>query len=252
MSPADLLVPGPLHALAALLLAVALLRRARAPRWLGAAVGLWALLTWMLATPALGNLAARVLEDAHPPPALHLLPREERTTIVVLASGQMFRADGTPEPLLDENGWARLRAATRLWQQVGGQLVVAGGPGRGAGDSLAGAMRVALIEAGVPAARVTTVGGSRNTYEDLLAASRVLGPPAGPRWLVTSAIHMPRAAGVAQALDLQLEPFPCDHRQLQAPSWRAWIPGNAAPVLWRDALHEGIGLVVYRWRGWIR
>jgi uncharacterized SAM-binding protein YcdF (DUF218 family) len=254
MRLADALVPGPLHALVAVLAVLWLLTRPRlrAPRWLRLAVTVWAALTWTLATPALGNLLVRLLEGQHPEVESTALQQDETGAVVVLASGQMFQGDGSLDPVLDASGWARLRAGIELWHRVGGRLVVVGGPGSGASGSMAGAMRRAALAAGVPDAAVLALGGSRNTYEDLLAVAHGLGPAPGPRWLVTSAIHMPRAARVAAALGLRVVPAPCDYRQLRRPGWRAWLPDNGAPLLWRDALHELLGQAAYRARGWIR
>lgn len=243
-------MPGPLHVLAALALAAWLAGRlpARPARRWRLAIGLAFAWTWLLATPAIGSWLAGTLERQHPTVALERVVRDERTVIVVLASGQMWRPDGRVDPQLDADGQARLLAAIGLWRQSGGRLIVAGGPGRGDHDSFAALMRRLAEQAGVPRAAILEAAGSRNTREDLIASAAWLRDHAGPRWLVTSALHMPRAAEAADRLGLQLRPFPCGHRHLDQPSWRAWLPDNGAPSLWHDALHEWIGLHLYRWR----
>lgn len=256
VSPADLVIPGPLHSLVALALALGLVRRVHSlrARALKLLLVAWLICNWVLATPSLGSIAAQRLENQYPSVPIAAQKPNADGAIIVLASGQLYRADGTPQPLLNDRGWARLRAAAALWRQIGGQVIVVGGPGYGIDDSLAGQMKRALSEEGIPENQILAIGGSRNTQEDLAAVSRALGhieqPTRGPYWLVTSALHMPRSASVAQALGLPITPYPCDFRQLRQPTWRAWLPGNAPPLLWRDVLHESIGLIVYEIRGW--
>lgn len=253
MNPIPWLVPGPLHAVLAMLLVLWLAARVR-PR-LPALVRRLLLLAlvwvWLSSTPAVGNLLVRALERQHAPVAVQQLVQNPHSQVVVLASGQLFRPDGRADPVLDSDGWERLRAGIALWRQVGGRLVLAGGPGLGAEDSFAGLMRRAALEAGIPPEAIAVAPGSVNTYEDLRAASQVLrAAPTGPRWLVTSALHMPRALATARALDLRLQPYPCGFRHLPSPTWRAWLPDNGDAFLWRDGLHEWLGIAVYRLRGW--
>lgn len=272
MNPLPWIVPGPLHAVLACIVLVLVLYRRRSRvsagwRRLGVAALVW---SWLGSTPALGNLWVRALEDRHAAPSASLLTRSPSNVIVVLASGQMFRPDGSLALALDVDGWERLLAGIALWRQIGGTLVMAGGPDHGASDSLAHLMRRAALDAAVPTSAVITAGGGRNTYEDLRAVAaslQALQRPGGPgklggaepvatetgrTWLVTSALHMPRAMGTAAALGLPVTAAPCCFRQLRPPTWRAWLPDNGDSSLWRDGLHEALGLEVYRWRGWLR
>jgi uncharacterized SAM-binding protein YcdF (DUF218 family) len=258
MSPSHWLVPGPLHAtlLALVLVLVVHARRSRTPSWLRRTS--WLILAWMWigATPAIGNGLVRALEVRHPALDRSGLLPSPHARVVVLASGQQFRPDGTPAPELDADGWERLLAGIALWRRVGGELILSGGPGHGPDDALAQRMRRIALEAGVPDAAIRPVGGGRNTRDDLAnVAAQIQGrppSPSAPVYLVTSAMHMPRAMGTARAMGLQALPAPCGFRHLAAPTWRAWLPDNGDPTLWRDGLHEWIGLAVYRWRGWLR
>lgn len=257
MNPIPWLIPGPLHAVVLAVVVVVLLhqRRLRAPRWLRAGGWLALLWIWLASTPAIGNFFVRALENQHPAVELSTLKAQPTGAVVVLASGQMFRPDGTPSPVLDADGWERLLAGVALWRQVGGQLILAGGPGSAPHDSLAQVMRRIALDAGVPAEAILVAGGGRNTHEDLRAAQVAwagLGRQGASPWLVTSALHMPRAMGVAAALGFELRAAPCGFRHLRPPTWRAWWPDNGDAVLWRDGLHEWVGMAVYRWRGWLR
>ncbi|MDO4905319.1 MAG: ElyC/SanA/YdcF family protein [Lautropia sp.] len=68
--------------------------------------------------------------------------------------------------------------------------------------------------------------------------------------LVTSALHMERTRATARQLGFDPLPIRCDYRQIGSPGWRAWLPNNGAPWRFRLALHETVGLWVYRLRGW--
>lgn len=253
LDPVAWLMPGP--APLALLLAalcVAAWRRPPGPRpaLLRAALGLATAWCWILATPAVGNLLVRDLEGDRPA-SQDAPPRAgSDTLIVVLASGRLFTGSGEPRPEFDADGWDRFHAALGLWRRTGGTLLFTGGPGHGPADSFGHLMERLAIDAGVPSSAIRVTTGSRTTFEDLREASAVIRAHAGPSVLVTSAMHMPRALAVARALGLRMTPHRCAYRQIVTPTWKAWLPNNGTPDLWRDALHEVLGLRYYRLRGW--
>ena len=215
-------------------------------RWLVAAT-VWC---WVFATPGLANLGAAWLEGTPTRDTTSSWQRNEATLVVVLASGSLFSRNGLPYPRLDASGWERLRAGIALRQKLEGKLLFTGGPGNKPDESLAGIMRGVALEAGVPNEAILISANSKSTYEDLLLAEKQLATHKGEVWLVTSAIHMPRALGVAEKLGLSMRPFPCDYQQIVAPTWRAWLPDNHGPDLWYAVLHEFVGRQYYRLRGW--
>ncbi|HSN22438.1 MAG TPA: YdcF family protein [Usitatibacter sp.] len=225
--PVNLLLPGAVYATVLL-----------------AALAAW---SWIFSSPGIANLLVARLEG--PPPAPRAASPDARALIVVLGSGNLAAADGSGPPRLDAHGWERLREGIRLRGETGGTLLLTGGPG-GERESIAALMRAVALESGVPPAAVMTAPRSRNTWEDLSQSAPLIRTHRGPAWLVTSAIHMPRALAVAARLGLRLEPRPCDFRQIAAPTWRAWLPDDGGPRLWSLALHELAGLRYYRWRGW--
>jgi uncharacterized SAM-binding protein YcdF (DUF218 family) len=92
---------------------------------------------------------------------------------------------------------------------------------------------------------------ARDTWENAVFVKALARPKAGERWLlVTSAWHMPRAIGTFRTADFPVEPWPVDYRT--ASPWDALRPFEApADGLKRfdTAMHEWIGLFVYRARG---
>ena len=245
IDPVDLLLPGAFY-LAVGLAALAFHALARRPAWASrrvrVALVLAALWSWILSAPGFANLAIAPLEgprDAH----AHAVPNE-RTLIVVLASGNLYARSGVPMPRLDASGWQRLDAGITLWRRTGGKLLFAGGPVLG--QSLAEGMRDFALRAGVPREAIEITPGSTNTYEDLSLSRELIAAHAGHAWLVTSALHMPRALAVARKLRLDMRPNPTDFRQLTAPTWRAWLPDDGGPPLWGAVIHEWVGHAYYR------
>jgi uncharacterized SAM-binding protein YcdF (DUF218 family) len=251
------LIPGPVHAVAALaVLTIAAFRsgrRSRLRRWRWPCALLLAL-AWIGATPGFAELGLRALEGA--PPADHRAAttppaaRDGGALIMVLASGEMHAPTGEAEVRLDIHGVERVRAAVALWRQTGGRLLMTGGPGLGPDDSLAGGMARLAIDLGVPAEAVDRSPGSLTTQQDIACEHELIAAHRGPRWLVTSASHMPRALATARRAGLDLEPWPTDYRQIRRMTWRSWWPDPQAHERAVPVLHEWIGWAVYRLRGW--
>jgi len=247
----EFLTPSPLLALSLLIaLTLAAYRRHDASRLarcrhLLAAASLWA---WLCCTPAITNHLICALEGAQTHGSALPVTASSDTSIIVLGSGEMSTPGGQAAPRLDENGWERLHEGVRLWHRTGGTLVMTGGPGSADRPTLAGQMGIVASELGVPASHIALAVKSRTTYEDLVSAKPLLGK--GPVWLVTSAIHMPRAMAVAGRLGIEALPYPVDYRQIRNVTWRAWIPDNASADRMGAALHEVVGRVYYRSKGW--
>jgi uncharacterized SAM-binding protein YcdF (DUF218 family) len=222
---------------------------ARRLRGLSLALCLWA---WVFSTPAVANLLVRQLEGLPSVESDAAPLRDDRSLVVVLASGEVWSRAGRLETRLDASGWERIRAAVKLWGRTGGRLLVAGGPGGEVADanSFAALMADVAQEMGVPRDSIVLGSGSARTYEDLSFAAGTIRAAQGPVWLVTSAMHMPRSLAVARQLALPLIAFRCDYRQNESPTWKAWLPNNGGPQLFAAALHEVFGLAYYRWRGW--
>jgi uncharacterized SAM-binding protein YcdF (DUF218 family) len=241
----DLLLPLPLYLL--LLLGFLAVRAWRASagapgrkwRWMWTGAVVWA---WGLSAPITSNELIRLLEPARQA-APAAFDRDDRTLIVVLASGD-FR------PRLDAPGWERLAGALHLWRQTGGTLLFSGGPGSSDENSLGGLMARVARESGVPPGSLRFVGGGRTTHEDIAQASPAVTQHLGPVWLVTSALHMPRAAATARRQGWTMRTHPVDYQQLELAFLPSCLPSNGGPQRLAEALHEVVGRLVYRLRGW--
>ena len=155
-------------------------------------------------------------------------------------------------------GGDRLVQAFRLYRAGKAPLIlISGGDvpmfGKGAMTE-SEAARILLEEWGVPDTAIVVESRSKNTVEnarfshDLLAARGI-----HTVLLVTSAYHMPRAAGVFRKTGLEVVPVAADH----VTGWPEpdvpfrVLPETGALSDSATALKEYIGLFVYRLRGWV-
>ncbi|MBJ6761719.1 YdcF family protein [Myxococcaceae bacterium JPH2] len=109
-----------------------------------------------------------------------------------------------------------------------------------------------LQEWGIAPERIITEGRSRNTRENALESARIIRERG---WrsllLVTSAAHMPRAAGCFAAVGLHPDTLVVDVRASNTPLSRmSWLPRAGALSQSTDVLRELAGRWVYRVRGW--
>jgi uncharacterized SAM-binding protein YcdF (DUF218 family) len=114
-------------------------------------------------------------------------------------------------------------------------------------------MRQLLEEWGIPDAAIQVEGGSINTHENALFSHHLLAGRGIRRIiLVTSATHMPRAAAAFRKEGFEVVAAPADFQTGWGESSAVlrWIPDAGALVGSNRAMHEWLGLWVYRFRGW--
>jgi uncharacterized SAM-binding protein YcdF (DUF218 family) len=215
-------------------------------RWALAGSLVWC---WIFSTPGFARIFAAALESRFAPTAD---PARGDPLIVALSSGEIVPSDSGDgwKPQLDQSGWARTYAAVALWKRTGGMLRFVGEPTPDGKGSVAQAMAAVAMTSGVPEAAITVETRSRNTYENLAFSRDLIAARDGDVWLVTSALHMPRAMAVAKKLGLRVRPQPCDFRAVPLVHWFAWLPNSGGPSMFHAALHEWVGLAYYRLRGW--
>jgi uncharacterized SAM-binding protein YcdF (DUF218 family) len=114
-------------------------------------------------------------------------------------------------------------------------------------------MRLLLVEWRIPDSTIRVEGDSINTHENALFSHRLLAAQGIQRIiLVTSGMHMPRAAAAFRNVGFDVVAAPADFQT----GWRApsalfrWMPQADALVNSSKAIHEWVGLWLYRLRGW--
>lgn len=152
------------------------------------------------------------------------------------------------------NGAERLTEAVRLaYRFPDARIMITGGVGaiiyRG-GDEATLAQQF-LTDLGVASDRILIETQSRNTWQNAVYSREIIQPEPGERWLlVTSAFHMPRAAGVFRAAGFDVIPWPVDYRTRgDRDAWR--IPTRPSQA-WTNvdiATREWIGYAAYALTG---
>jgi uncharacterized SAM-binding protein YcdF (DUF218 family) len=141
--------------------------------------------------------------------------------------------------------------AAWLYRQIGPMPVLACGGGRtDQSPATSVVMRDLLHQAGVPQDMIWTEEESKSTYENGKFGATILRSHGINRVaLVVDGRSMPRATAVMERQGIRVAPAPSRIRQWDGPkellpSWEA-IQGN------EETLHETLGYVWYRFRGWI-
>lgn len=179
---------------------------------------------------------------------------------VVVALGGSHRAAGSG--LLEfDFGEAedRVLAAVELGRRGAAREIVLGGssqeiPGK-PGVPTMSLVRDWLVSTRLVPPDSTDLGICRNTREEALHFKEV---QARKGWktviLVTSALHMRRAEATFRKAGINVQPVACDFQVHGVEgSGRSFtlMPGQRRIALLTAYLHEQIGLLAYRWRGWI-
>jgi uncharacterized SAM-binding protein YcdF (DUF218 family) len=112
-------------------------------------------------------------------------------------------------------------------------------------------MRDLLLRAGVPNEMIWIENQSRSTHENAVFSSLILQRQAVRRVvLVVDARSMFRAAACLRRAGIEVVAAPSRFRYLSA-TLEDWIPGWRAVQGNEITLHETVGLLWYRLRGWI-
>lgn len=223
-----------------------LLRIAHRRRLAGIVLALSVAYTLVLAYQPVGDVLMRQLEDKaraaerQAPPCCY-------DAIVVLGGG-IAAAHPPEQPLPDLTDNAdRIWQAARLWRRgVAPRIIVTGGSflaeHGGPATTEAEAMRVFLLDLGVPADAITNEGKALNTIENIRNVRAIIGD--GRVALVTSAFHMPRALDLAVRAGLNASAFPTDYQAVAATRmpWDNWLPSIEGLRLSTSALKEIVAL----------
>jgi len=161
-------------------------------------------------------------------------------SIVVLGGAvRPPRPPARPDPDLAEAS-DRVWYAARLFKlNVAPRIILSGGPEEGPWSEAA-AMRVFLIDLGVPSDKIVLESRSINTIGNIREVKAIVG--AAQVALVTSGYHMPRAMRLARVAGLKAQAFPTDWRGLpeERQPWIAMLPSIDATMDSWIALKEHI------------
>jgi uncharacterized SAM-binding protein YcdF (DUF218 family) len=211
---------------------------------------------WVISTPLAAGWMERVLGAGYGPIA-DAAQAQGATAIVVLGGGSAtFRSGGEENNVLSESSCLRVLESARVYRLLEAPWVFASG-GKAEGlispepESLP--LDQALLEAGVPEARLVLESASQDTREQALALVPLLQARGVDRFvLVTSPLHMRRALGAFRAVGLH--PIPsasAQHSETSSAAQRRLLPNENALHASQMAFREMLALGYYAVRGWL-
>lgn len=189
-------------------------------------------------------------------------PMPQADCILVLGGGIMPKEPPRQSIEVSEAG-DRVLYAARLYKEGKAPLILfAGGnaPGSTSETTEAGDAREFLGFLGVPAKSILVEDRSSNTHENMRNSRRLILEKGFKRLLlVTSALHMPRALAVArrQMPDIEVVPAPTDYLVTESKpepllrQFASLVPTGARLMQIEAVIHEYIGMLYYKARGWM-
>ena len=218
-----------------------------------ACVTIATLYLWLAATPIVALGLVNSLERQYPIVSIDKLPQAQ--IAIVLGGVSVPSHSFNPYPDLKSGADRILHAARLLKAGKVDAILVSGGRAVSRPDARPEANVIAefLKEFGVDDTVIVLESGSRNTHENAvnsLAHMRAGGFTSA--LLVTSALHMPRAAAVFRKAGVTFTPAAIDSlsSSIEAGSVFAYVPNSKVLDSSTRAIKEWIGLLVYRLRGW--
>jgi uncharacterized SAM-binding protein YcdF (DUF218 family) len=195
--------------------------------------------------PVTGALV-KPLESTYPP--LRETPATMKADVIVVLGGGVRDLSWLGlAPELSEAGVERVIRGVSLHRSTHIPLMMVGGNGNPGKDGVSEADAMSRLAAslGVPERELTTVGRVRNTLESAEAVKRRLK---GNRIiLVTSAVHMRRAAGMFRKKGFEVIPAACGYRgESSTRSFFSFIPRADNLSYSASALAEYLSLAWYR------
>ena len=235
-----------------LLVTLALFRRPRLARIL---LIVSVALLWVFSTRMFSEWTLRGLEDRIPSYTVDAAPQEP----VIIVLGGFLRAPNELHkfPELDHAG-DRLLHGFRLYHAGKAPLIlITSGdiPAFGKGSETESEAARSVLELwGVPESAILVETRSRTTRENAVFTRDLLAARGIHRGLlVTSAAHMPRAAGCFRKIGFEVSPSAADYQT----GWPERdlifriIPDPDGMYDTAGAFHEYFGLWAYRLRGWV-
>jgi uncharacterized SAM-binding protein YcdF (DUF218 family) len=204
---------------------------------------------WLLSTPLVSVMLLRPLEGRYQRPER---PPRSPAAVIVLCGMTREVAQGIDYSAASDRLIEGMALAHRF---ANTKLVFTGGRynlGRGEKDPLfeAELLRRMALRMGLPPRRVLAETEATTTRENAVYTARMLRGIAGPKLLVTSARHMPRAVGAFEKAGLAVIPWPVDHLSPEL-TWNALIPDFSHLSRSHWALYEYFGLLAYKLAGTI-
>ena len=170
----------------------------------------------------------------------------ERTPVVVLSGGMTGPASpATALTSMKVETYRRVVEGVQLARSHPGAALILSGGGRESPKE-ADVMMALAVALNFPQERIIKETRSTSTFQNGLEVARILQEKGAHEIrLVTSSMHMPRAAAVFRKQGLSVCPVPVDKKLIQTSLVDALIPRIGALQNSADALHEMVGYIWY-------
>lgn len=202
---------------------------------------------WTYSSPWPSLTAARYLQQVYAADDA-TLSSAGVAAIVVLSGDGITPNHYQQRTLLGEHTLVRLEKAYDLAiQRPELNVIVSGGVLFGANPSitLGGMMRDWLIERAIPAGRIVADDSSTSTYESARRVAQLACSQGEAIFLVTEAVHMPRAVAVFSAQGCRPTPVPCSSLRAEESNVYHFLPSGAGLARTQAIVHELGGLGWY-------
>jgi len=174
--------------------------------------------------------------------------------VVLLGGGtRTWQASGGRLSTGSTSSAARALEAARVYRLLDRPIVISSGGTHSLerGDPSSAVMRDELLTLGVPADRIRLESGSFTTRDEAVLVPPMLrAASCGRSVLVTTQSHMRRAIAAFRAEGLTPVPAAASDAVGVESRAKRWTPNDEGFFLSRALLHEIVGLVYYRLRGW--
>jgi uncharacterized SAM-binding protein YcdF (DUF218 family) len=209
-----------------------------------------ATLSWffIISTPLIPNLVLDSLESRYVPVKIEQFSEQKLEAvyhIIVLGGGHSFDDRLPPNSLLSAQALARLSEGVRLHRQLPNSKLVLSGYSLSGRTTQAEMLQQTAILLGVEAGNTLLQKEPANTWQEAKIYSERFGN-GYPVILVTSAAHMPRAAGAFVRFGVEPLPSPTHYRIKKDPHSRwsvtSWLPSYRNMEILRVALNEHAAL----------
>lgn len=179
-----------------------------------------------------------------------------RTAVVILGSSAFTFTDWNNNrySVLDLMATERTLEGARVARLLNADWVIASGghPDPADPDEPSGTViRKTLLQLGIPDTRILVETESQTTHDEAVIVGRMLKTIGAEHTvLVTSAVHMRRSLGVFRAAGIDAIPAIARVTSHASRSLFRYLPTQAGLDLSELVVHESVGLLYYRLRGW--
>lgn len=207
---------------------------------------------WVFATPHIAHWLETSAQTDSAARPIEGLPN----AAAIVVFGGMLAATGPKLEHADFGGAVdRLFHAERLYAAAKAPRILLSGGNRGSSPlpGEADFLKRMLEKLGVPAADIIIETNSTNTRENALESARILTKLGIEHvLLVTSALHMERAAGALRSAGISVTAAATDHQLSKIPEdFPGFMPNAGALSQSSRVLRELLARRVYAWLGWL-